>query len=88
MLIEAMGSAGYSHQAFVQGGIDDEGIRHLFQNKLMHDMKFIPSKWEHMNNPHIPMLQPDGTAYLFKTGQLVRKPKPFFEIGLNNPLFW
>jgi hypothetical protein len=67
----------------LQIGIDDEHIRHLLQNKWIHDMSWLPKRWEHFNNPHIPMLQKNGEAYLFKPQQQIRPAQFYFQLGCN-----
>ena len=69
-------------------GIDAEQVRHVFQNRIVHDMYFIPERFIGYKNVHYPMLQKDGTPFLQRPGQKVRKPKPFFNLGLNDNLFY
>ncbi|HPI53621.1 MAG TPA: polymorphic toxin type 23 domain-containing protein [Chitinophagaceae bacterium] len=72
----------------LQVGLDDERIRHQFQNKWIHDMSWLPKRWEHFNNPHIPMLQKNGDAYLFKPQQRIRPTKLFLQAGINETSFY
>jgi hypothetical protein len=62
-------------------GLDHERIRHFFQNRLVHDFRFSKKNPSRMN-PHYPMLQQDGTPYLFRNEQHIRKPKPVIQFGL------
>lgn len=73
----------YRQSLTLQIGIDDEHIRHLLQNKWIHDMSWLPKRWEHFNNPHIPMLQKNGEAYLFKPQQQIRPAQFYFQLGCN-----
>jgi len=72
----------------VQAGIDAEQIRHVFQNKLIHDMPFFPRKWNKAENPHYPMLDTEGMPYINPEKQKIRKPKPYFQVGLNPSSFY
>jgi hypothetical protein len=61
-------------------GIDHERIRHVLQNKMMHDKKFIP-KSKRKTNPHYPMLNMNGEPILDNS-----KPPStslFLQLGLN-----
>lgn len=61
-------------------GMDHERIRHIIQNKMMHDKKFIP-KSIRKTNPHYPMLNLAGEPILDES-----KPPPlrlFLQFGLN-----
>ncbi|MGB1040666.1 MAG: polymorphic toxin type 23 domain-containing protein [Flavobacteriales bacterium] len=78
----------YDQVAQVNIGVDDERIRNRIQNKLMHDLKFIPKKWQNTKNIHIPMLTDEGEQYLYKKGQEVKKPTFYYNIGLNNGVFY
>ncbi len=69
-------------------GIDAEQIRHAVQNKFMHDMVFIPDKWNSAENPHYPMIDENGKPYLFKEGQKIRKAKFFGNVSLNPSWFY
>ncbi|MGH1336929.1 MAG: polymorphic toxin type 23 domain-containing protein [Aureispira sp.] len=59
-------------------GIDAEQVRHGLQNKTIHD-SFL------LKNPHIPMIDSQGNAYLYQTGQKIRAPR-FYGHALLNPL--
>ncbi|MCS7028164.1 MAG: polymorphic toxin type 23 domain-containing protein [Bacteroidia bacterium] len=72
----------------VQAGIDAEPIRHFFQNKLIHDMPFLPKRWNKAKNPHYPMLDTEGLPYLDPSKQRIRKPKPYFEVGIQPSSFY
>lgn len=55
-------------------GVDAEQIRHTIQNRWIHNV---------IDNPHIPMIDAEGKAYLFGDGQEVRTPRFFGEVLLN-----
>ena len=61
-------------QVGIELGIDSERIRHVFQNRIVHDFQFS-KKNTRKHNPHYPMLQEDGTPYLFKDDTQPRKIK-------------
>ena len=64
----------YGQQIGAELGIDDERIRHFFQNKLVHDFQFSKTN-KQKHNPHYPMLQPDGNPYLFRSTDSIRKTR-------------
>jgi len=61
-------------------GLDSEKIRHAFQNRLIHDLIFLPKSVER-NTPHYPRLDQNGCAVFEDT--LVRKSNFYFQQGLN-----
>ena len=69
-------------------GIDSERVRHVFQNKLIHDMAFLPGKWVKSPSSHVPMLDADGNMYLYHPGQEIKKPSPYFNLAANPALFY
>ncbi len=72
----------------LQTGIDAEQIRHIFQNKFIHDAYFIPDKLMGYKNLHFPMISNKGDLFLFKDGQKVRKPQFHFGAGIGNGLIY
>ena len=78
----------YGQIAGIQLGVDAEQIRHFFQNKLIHDFPLIPEKWNKAKTPHLPMLQENGSSYLFLENQAVRKARFFIDFFLNSDLFY
>ncbi len=69
-------------------GIDAEQIRHFVQNKFIHDMPFIPNKWNTAENPHYPMIDENGNQYLYGEDQRLRKAKFFWYLSMNPYLFY
>ena len=69
-------------------GVDSEKVRHALQNRFIHDMDFIPDKWVPYENPHVPMRDAKGGAYLFKEGQTIAPAEPFVELSMNPSLFY
>lgn len=65
-------------------GIDAEQVRHIVQNKIIHDMQFLPKKWRSKKNCHIPMLDDKNNPYLFEPGQKIRPAKLYLN-GFSNP---
>lgn len=59
-------------------GIDAEQVRNFVQNRLIHDMIFLPRRWRSKKNCHIPMLDTAGHPYLYKDGQKVRPVRPYW----------
>ncbi len=65
-------------------GVDSERVRHISQNKIIHDMASISLKWILAENPHVPMLDENNEQYLFKEGQRIRPFRWFWDIGVND----
>lgn len=78
----------FNQTAQLNIGIDDERIRNRLQNQFMHNLKFIPKSWQKTKNFHIPMLTEDGKQYLYKPEQTIKKPTFYFNLGMNNPMFY
>lgn len=74
------GVLGYSQYGSVFTGIDSERIRNGFQNKLMHDLPFMPDKFQR-TTPNYPILDEHGCAVFDK--KLRRKDKWFVQVGTN-----
>lgn len=71
---------GYGQFANTRIGVDSEKIRHAFQNRLMHDLIFLPKKFER-KTPHYPRLDDLGCPVF--EDSLVRKSKFYFQLGIN-----
>ncbi len=69
-------------------GIDDERVRNAVQNKMIHDMPFIPNKWNKSKNLHIPMIDTEGSQYLYRKGQKIQKTKVYFNQHLSPNIFY
>lgn len=67
--------------ASIQLGIDSEQIRHIFQNRLTHDLLFLPKKMER-NTPHYPRLNEKGENVFQKEEK--RPDRLFFQCSLND----
>jgi len=65
-------------------GIDSEWVRHILQNKVFHDLSFLPTRVIKHKPFHLPMLQKDGSQFLFREEQKVRPPSLYVNVGLNN----
>ena len=76
---------GFNQIFNVRIGMDDERIRHAFQNKLFHDWLLFLSK---VKNRHVPMLDINGNPFIDKSVQQLRPAKAFLELGLNAPYFY
>ena len=70
-------NAQYAHLKF---GIDSEHIRHVIQNRIIHDLTFLPKGIER-NTPHYPRLDENGCPVFNKTD--TRKSKFYMQFGLN-----
>ncbi len=69
-------------------GVDAEQVRHILQNRLIHDAFFLPKKWNKVQNRHVPMLDVNGFPYVFREDQQLRKSLFYGQIHLNPGLFW
>lgn len=78
----------YGQIAQANVGIDSEYVRHFLQNRLIHDMYFVPLKWNKSKNPQYPMLDNEGLPYLYLPGQKVKPARLFFNAGMNTGLFY
>jgi hypothetical protein len=79
---------GYSQNVQMNAGVDAERVRHVMQNKLIHDMKWMPQKLQKVKNCHIPMLDENGNAYLFKEGQKIKPAKMYLNLCSNAGVFY
>jgi hypothetical protein len=61
-------------------GIDSEEVRHIFQNKLFHDLPFLPKKYQNQT-PHYPRLNSEGLPVFNKNE--ARKNSFYFSIGTH-----
>ncbi len=77
----------YSQTFRLEAGIDAEQVRHALQNRLIHDFPLLPHKGKY-ENMHYPMLQPDGSPYTYKKDQTIRKPRFYFQPGINPFMFY
>lgn len=78
----------YQQVARLNLGVDSERVRYAIQNKLMHDMPFYTDKMVKRHLLHYPMLDKNGNQYLFLDGQSVKPTTFYFNIGLNEIMFY
>lgn len=69
-------------------GIDHEMIRHILQNRFIHDLFFIPPRWVKVRNRHVPMLDREGRPFLFLPGQQLKPAQLFLKASMNPGGFW
>jgi hypothetical protein len=79
---------GYGQNAQANLGVDAEQVRNLFQNKVIHDMRYLPKKWVKNKNCHIPMLDNKGEQYLYKEDQKIKPARLYFNLFSNQGLFY
>ena len=60
-------------------GVDSEEFRHIVQNKIIHDLCWLP-KWMPHNTPHYPRLDENGLPVFNKNER--RKDKLFYQMDL------
>jgi hypothetical protein len=61
-------------------GIDDERIRHVFQNRLIHGLPYKKQE-QRVINRNLPMLDSNGLPYLDKENQTLRRRKLVMMVG-------
>lgn len=66
----------------IELGVDDERIRDLFQNKLIHDFPYF-IKRNPARNRHLPMLDKDGLPFIDTSKQQIRKTKFVFQANFG-----
>ena len=69
-------------------GVDAEQVRNFVQNKLIHDMIFIPRKWFTPINSHIPMLDTTGNQYLYNPEQKIKKSQLYWNVFSGAAAFY
>ena len=62
-------------------GWDSEQIRHIFQNRLVHDLMLLPKSVER-NTPHYPRLDANGNNVFSR--KEIRPDRPYFSVFLND----
>ncbi len=78
----------YKQIAEIRAGIDAEKIRNTVQNKIIHDLAFIPKRWYKRINSHVPMLDRQGNQYLFREDQKIKKSRAYVQTALNPGIFY
>jgi hypothetical protein len=81
-------NAGYGQNAQLNLGVDAEQVRNAVQNRLIHDLIFIPRKWFTPINCHIPMLDENGNQYLYRKDQKIKRPAFYWNAFSNASLFY
>lgn len=71
----------YGNTAFLRMGIDSEQIRHVLQNRLFHDLIFLPKQFPR-HTPHYPRLDENGFPVF--DAQSRKKDKFYAQFGLND----
>lgn len=61
-------------------GVDSEEIRNTVQNRLFHDLPFLPRKYQR-KTPHYPRLNKDGLPVF--TAKEAKKIRHYFSVGFN-----
>jgi hypothetical protein len=79
---------GLSQNVQANIGVDAEQVRYAIQNKVIHDLNFLPKNWPKRINCHIPMLDENGNQYLFRPDQKIKKPEFYWNIFSNPNLFY
>ncbi|MDG2226959.1 MAG: polymorphic toxin type 23 domain-containing protein [Flavobacteriales bacterium] len=86
--IQAEYALGFGQNLKLSSGIDSERIRNIIQNKIIHDMYFVPAKWIKIKNLHLPMLDNSGLPYLYRKDQRLKKRKLYYQFSINDSDFY
>lgn len=78
----------YGQYLQANAGIDAEQVRNVVQNKIIHDMPFVPEKWNKARNHYIPMIDTTGNQFLYHKDQKIRKPKLFLNAYTSPNIFY
>lgn len=78
----------YAQIASCRIGIDSERVRHIVQNKLIHDLPMIPRRLNRAQNPHVPMIDKTGKPYLFRPEQVIKPASLWWVLSANPPDFY
>lgn len=79
---------GLSQNVQLNIGMDSENVRNIMQNRLIHDVGFIPTNWFTRHNCHIPMIDDKGEQFIYKEGQKIKKPVFYWNVFSNANLFY
>lgn len=85
--LQFKGNIGFGQNVQGNIGVDAEQVRNAVQNRLIHDMIFMPKNFRKINC-HIPMLDENGNQYLYRNNQKIRKAKPYWNVFSNPALFY
>lgn len=81
--------ANHAGQIFqANAGLDNEHVRDIFQNKMVHRLFFSPGHDRWRGGADLPMIDTKGEPYLYHDGQQVRRGRPYVNIFLNPSLFY
>ncbi|MCX8079723.1 MAG: polymorphic toxin type 23 domain-containing protein [Bacteroidia bacterium] len=70
-------------------GLDHEKIRNFIQNKLIHDMIFLPKPFlKKSQNCHMPMISENGDLFLYLKDQRIRRGKIYLQTAINETIFY
>jgi hypothetical protein len=61
-------------------GVDAEQVRNYVQNRLIHDLIFLPRRWRKTNSCHMPMLDTAGNQYLYRPGQEIKPTQLYWNV--------
>ena len=67
----------------VSTGVDSEKVRHFIQNKIIHDMYFLPPAFINSKNLHYPILDENGEPFLDEKKQKIKRDRFYFRLGQN-----
>lgn len=82
------GNIGLGQNLQANVGVDAQQVRNFMQNRLIHDMAFLPKKWFKRINCHIPMLDSADNQYLFRKEQRIKEPEFYWNVFSGASLFY
>lgn len=81
--LNVMRDVGYGQTVGLKLGTDSEQVRHYVQNRIFHDLYFVPRFMNKTKNLHLPMKTEEGDNYLYLDGQKIRKNRLVWQFSLN-----
>lgn len=78
----------YGQYAQANLGVDAERVRNFVQNRVMHDMAFLPQKWHNPRNCHLPMVDTAGNPYLHLPRQKIKRATPYWNVFTSPSIFY
>lgn len=85
---QAKANLGHGQIAQANLGVDAEQVRNFVQNRLIHDMAFLPKKWHNPRNCHLTMVDTAGNPYLHLPGQKIKRATPYWNVFTSPSIFY
>lgn len=69
-------------------GVDAQQVRNAVQNHMLHDVLLGPALWPKSQNCHIPVLDTEGSQYLYRPGQKMKRPQLYWNVFSSASTFY